>query len=61
MTDSVAVFSVGQQLAVTALTLTLGFAALLLIFRYRSFQQVLRESREHRKAEKAEEARKAVA
>src|SRR5438270_1048052 len=35
-TDSVAVFSVGQQIAITAFTLALGFAALVVIFRYRS-------------------------
>jgi uncharacterized membrane protein YbhN (UPF0104 family) len=50
-TDSVAVFSVGQQLAVTGLTLALGFVALLSIFRYRSFRAVLRDSRRSKEAE----------
>jgi uncharacterized membrane protein YbhN (UPF0104 family) len=47
-TDSVAVFSVGQQIAITAFTLALGFAALVVIFRYRSFREVIRESRRQR-------------
>jgi uncharacterized membrane protein YbhN (UPF0104 family) len=52
-TDSVAVFSVGQQLATTGLTLGLGFVALVSIFRYRSFRAVLRDSRRSRGAETA--------
>ena len=44
-TDSVAVFSVGQQIAITAFTLAQGFAAIFLIFKYRSFGAVLRDSR----------------
>ncbi len=44
-TDSVAVFSVGQQIAVLVFTLIQGFAAILFIFRYRSFRALLRDSR----------------
>jgi uncharacterized membrane protein YbhN (UPF0104 family) len=59
-TDSVAVFSVGQQIVVTAFTMILGFAALVFIFRYRSFRQVLREARaqsaEHKAQAKAAQA-----
>src|SRR5437588_2076319 len=58
-TDSVAVFSVGQQIAITAFTLALGFAALVVIFRYRSFRHVIRESRRQR-AEAEVEARHAA-
>jgi uncharacterized membrane protein YbhN (UPF0104 family) len=47
-TDSVAVFSVGQQLATTGLTLALGFVALVSIFRYRSFRAVVRDTRRSR-------------
>ncbi len=44
-TDSVAVFSVGQQIALLAFTLLQGFAAIFFIFKYRSFGAVLRDSR----------------
>ncbi len=50
-TDSVAVFSVGQQIVITAFTLSLGFAALVLIFGYRSFGQALRDTRRQRARE----------
>ncbi|HEX2016126.1 MAG TPA: lysylphosphatidylglycerol synthase transmembrane domain-containing protein [Solirubrobacteraceae bacterium] len=52
-TDTVAAFSVGQQIAITVFTLALGFAALVVIFRYRSFRQVIREARRKRAAEAA--------
>ena len=48
---NVASFSVGQQIATAALTCALGFAALVLIFRFRSFREVLERGREHRRAE----------
>jgi uncharacterized membrane protein YbhN (UPF0104 family) len=48
---NVASFSVGQQIATAALTCALGFAALILIFRFRSFREVLERGREHRRAE----------
>jgi uncharacterized membrane protein YbhN (UPF0104 family) len=49
----VAAFSVGQQIATAALTSALGFAALVLIFRFRSFREVIERGREHRRAEAA--------
>lgn len=49
-TDSVAVFSVGQQIAITAFTLVQGFAAIFFIFKYRSFRAVLRDSRAARQS-----------
>jgi uncharacterized membrane protein YbhN (UPF0104 family) len=48
---SVAAFSVGQQIATTILTTALGFAALVLIFRFRSFREVIARGREHRRGE----------
>ncbi|TMK40607.1 MAG: flippase-like domain-containing protein [Actinobacteria bacterium] len=54
-TDSVAVFSVGQQIATTGLTLALGFVALVSIFRYRSFREVVRDTRRTRQVERAAE------
>lgn len=50
-TDSVAVFSVGQQIAVTAFTLAQGFAAIFFVFKYRSFRAVLRDSRAQKQRE----------
>jgi uncharacterized membrane protein YbhN (UPF0104 family) len=47
----VAAFSVGQQIATAILTGVLGFAALVLIFRFRSFREVLERGREHRRNE----------
>jgi uncharacterized membrane protein YbhN (UPF0104 family) len=49
----VGAFSVGQQIATAALTSALGFAALVLIFRFRSFREVLERGRAHRRAETA--------
>jgi uncharacterized membrane protein YbhN (UPF0104 family) len=49
----VAAFSVGQQIATAALTSALGFGALVLIFRFRSFREVIERGREHRRAETA--------
>lgn len=54
-TDSVAVFSVGQQIAVIVVSLALAFGAIFFIFRYRSFRAVIREAREHRAREQREE------
>ena len=50
-TDSVAVFSVGQQIVITAFTLALGFIALVAIFRYRGFRHALRDARAQRAAD----------
>jgi uncharacterized membrane protein YbhN (UPF0104 family) len=50
-------FAVGQQIATAILSTALGFGALVLIFRFRSFREVMRRGREHRRAEKtADEA-----
>jgi uncharacterized membrane protein YbhN (UPF0104 family) len=50
----VAAFSVGQQVATAVLTGILGFAALILIFRFRSFREVMAHGREHRRREQTE-------
>jgi uncharacterized membrane protein YbhN (UPF0104 family) len=55
-TDSVAVFSVGQQLALVSFAMLLGFGAIFFIFKYRSFRALLRESRDEHAAGKAAEA-----
>jgi uncharacterized membrane protein YbhN (UPF0104 family) len=49
----VAAFSVGQQIATAVLSSGLGFAALVLIFRLRSFREVIARGREHRRRENA--------
>src|SRR3954449_8127851 len=41
-------YSVGQQIAIAALTFAVGFAALVLIFRVRSFKEVIERGREDR-------------
>jgi uncharacterized membrane protein YbhN (UPF0104 family) len=46
-----AAYSVGQQIAIAAFSLALGFVALVTIFRIRSFKEVLRAGREARAAE----------
>jgi uncharacterized membrane protein YbhN (UPF0104 family) len=48
-----AAFSVGQQIATAVLSSALGFAALLLIFRFKSFREVIARGREHRRSEAA--------
>jgi hypothetical protein len=52
----VAAYSVGQQIAIGAWTLLVGFLALFFIFRIRSFKEAIRQGREHRDAEKRHEA-----
>jgi uncharacterized membrane protein YbhN (UPF0104 family) len=47
----IAAFSVGQQIATAILSSALGFAALVLIFRFRSFREVIAKGREHRRQE----------
>lgn len=47
----VASFSVGQQIAIAVLAGVLGFAALVLIFRFRSFGEVIARGKEHRRVE----------
>ncbi|MGA9856881.1 MAG: lysylphosphatidylglycerol synthase domain-containing protein [Solirubrobacteraceae bacterium] len=49
----VAAFSVGQQIATAVLSSALGFAALVLIFRFTSFKEVMARAREHRRREAA--------
>ncbi|MBS1871357.1 MAG: flippase-like domain-containing protein [Actinobacteria bacterium] len=49
----VAAFSVGQQIALAAGAVAMGFGALVLIFRFKSFKEVVRRGREHRRAEEA--------
>jgi uncharacterized membrane protein YbhN (UPF0104 family) len=49
----VASYSVGQQIAIGALTFGLGFTALVFIFRVRSFKEVIALGREDRDAERA--------
>jgi uncharacterized membrane protein YbhN (UPF0104 family) len=49
----VAAFSVGQQIATAVLSSALGFAALVLIFRLRSFREVIARGRAHRRGESA--------
>ena len=48
---TVAAYSVGQQIAIGAWTLLVGFLALFFIFRIRSFKEAIRQGREHREAE----------
>jgi uncharacterized membrane protein YbhN (UPF0104 family) len=47
----VASFSVGQQIATAILTSALGFGALVFIFRFKSFKEVIASGREHRRRE----------
>jgi uncharacterized membrane protein YbhN (UPF0104 family) len=51
--SEVAAFSVGQQIALAAAAVAMGFAALVLIFRFKSFREVVQRGREHRRAEEA--------
>lgn len=52
-TAVVAAYSVGQQIAITVLTAGVGLGSVVLIFRFRSFKEVLRAGRASRDAEKA--------
>ena len=52
--SAVAAYSVGQQLAIAAFTFALGFAALALIFRVRSFKEVIARGKAQREQEEAE-------
>ena len=49
--STVAAYSVGQQIAIGVLTFGIGFAALVFIFRVRSFKEAIRLGREARAAE----------
>jgi uncharacterized membrane protein YbhN (UPF0104 family) len=57
----VASYSVGQQIAIAAFSLGMGFIALVTIFRFRSFKEVIAAGREHREAEREAERRAAAA
>jgi len=58
---TVAAYSVGQQIVIALVTLGVGFAALVAIFRIRSFKEAIRLGQAEREAEKAREAAVAVA
>ncbi len=51
--STVAAYSVGQQIAIASFSLGLGFVALLTIFRFRSFRDVVAAGRAERDAERA--------
>jgi uncharacterized membrane protein YbhN (UPF0104 family) len=53
---TVAAYSVGQQIAIGALTFGIGFTALVFIFRVRSFKEVIALGREDRASEKGASA-----
>ena len=52
---TVAAYSVGQQIAIAASTFAIGFGALVFIFRFRSFKEVIAAGREARGAEEEPE------
>jgi uncharacterized membrane protein YbhN (UPF0104 family) len=52
---AVAAYSVGQQIAITVLTAGTGLAAIVFIFRFRSFKEVLHAGRASREAEQRDE------
>jgi uncharacterized protein (TIRG00374 family) len=54
--STVAAYSVGQQIAIGALTFGIGFTALVFIFRVRSFKEVIARGREDREADRAQPA-----
>ena len=49
---TVAAYSVGQQIAIAVWMLAIGFGALVFIFRFRSFKEVIAAGRAHRDEEK---------
>ena len=52
---TIAAYSVGQQIAIAASTFAIGFGALVFIFRFRSFKEVIAAGREARGAEEEPE------
>ena len=54
--ETVAAYSVGQQIAIGAFTLAVGFGAIFFLFGFRSFKDVVRRGRSDRAAAKAAEA-----
>ncbi len=53
--DVVAAYSVGQQIAIAAFTAAIGLGAVIFIFRFRSFKEVIAAGRASRDAERAAE------
>jgi uncharacterized membrane protein YbhN (UPF0104 family) len=53
---TVAAYSVGQQIAIAALTFGVGFAALVFLFRIRSFKEVIAQGRAAREEEQPQAA-----
>jgi uncharacterized membrane protein YbhN (UPF0104 family) len=60
-TAVVAAYSVGQQIAIAAFTAALGLGAVVFIFRFRSFREVITAGRAHRQAERDAERELRVA
>lgn len=58
---TVAAYSVGQQIAIAAWMLGIGFLALFFIFRFRSFKEVIAAGKASRAAEKESEAETRIA
>ena len=54
--DTVAAYSVGQQVAIAAFSFAVGFIGLAAVFRIRSFKEVIQRGREDREADKAAKA-----
>ncbi len=48
-----AAYSVGQQIAIGSFSIAMGFFAIVVVFRFRSFKEVIRAGREHRAADAA--------
>jgi uncharacterized membrane protein YbhN (UPF0104 family) len=55
--STVAAYSVGQQIAIGAFSLGMGFVALVTIFRFRSFRDVIAAGRADREADRAAAAK----
>jgi len=53
---TIAAYSVGQQIAIAAFSLAVGFGALVFIFGFRSFRDAIREGHEDRAAERRAQA-----
>ena len=53
---TVAAYSVGQQIAIAAFTFAVGFAALVFVFRFRSFKEVIAQGRAARQGPDAPRA-----
>jgi len=51
--SAAAAYSVGQQIAIAVASLGVGFVALVTIFKFRSFREVIQAGREHRESERA--------